>query len=207
MPENVRVTDSVTDPMLGNLVIKLMYTCSPKIVPTLLNTMYEPASGGFWESEALLFYVPRSDETKQAIIAVAVKRGLANGMQYVLSGYGCKSEELHPLIERSLAPENPQSWTAGALAAQQYADDAFTPRLIALATEPQNAARVQAIYALAANRTDESVKALKVLLNDSDSKIREATESAIRISYSSRGIWQGRPPNPEDFDAKFREAK
>jgi hypothetical protein len=169
--------------------------------------MYEPASGGFWESEALLFYVPRSDKIKRAIIATAAKRGLANGMQHVLIEYGCKSKELQPLIERSLAPENLQSWMAGALAAQQYANDAFTPRLIALATESQNVARVQAIYALAANRTDESVKALKALLNDPDPKIREHTERAIHISYSSRGIWQGRPLKPADFDARFQAAK
>jgi hypothetical protein len=192
---------------LDALVMKLMFTCSPRIVPTLLKTMYEyePGYGGFWESEALLFYVPRSDETKQAMIATAAKRGLAEGMQHVLTEYGCRSEELEPLIERSLAAENPQSWAAGALAAQQYANDVFTPRLIAVATEPQNAARERAIYALAANRTDESVKTLKALLDDPDPKIRETTERAIRISYSSRGIWQGRQLKVEDFDEKYRQ--
>jgi hypothetical protein len=208
MPENVRATNSVTDPKLSNLVIKLMYTCSPKIVPALLNTMYEPASGGFWESEALLFYVPHSGEVKQAIIVIASQHGLANGMVRVLSEYGCTNrEDLQALIERSLAPDNPQSWIAGALAAQQYADDSFTPRLIALATEPQNVARTQAIYALAANRTDEGVKTLKALLNDPDLTIRKATKDAIRTAYDGRGIWQGRPLKPEDFDAKFREVK
>jgi len=168
--------------------------------------MYEPRQG-FWESEALLFYVPRSDETKQLIITTAAKRGLAGGMQNVLSEYGCRGGEFRPLIERSLAPENPQSWMAGALAAQQYANDIFTPRLIALATEPQNPARVQAIYALAANRTDESVKTLKVLLNDPDPKIRQDVEQAVRTSYNYRGIWQGRLLKPDDFDAKFQEPK
>jgi len=191
---------------LDDFIKKLMFTCSPTIVPTLLPSMYEPRQG-FWESEALLFYVPRSDETKQLIITTAAKRGLAGGMQNVLSEYGCRGGEFRPLIERSLAPENPQSWMAGALAAQQYANDIFTPRLIALATEPQNPARVQAIYALAANRTDESVKTLKVLLNDPDPKIRQDVEQAVRTSYNYRGIWQGRLLKPDDFDAKFQEPK
>ena len=194
-------------PELDNLVMKLMFTCSPKKVPTLLDCMYRPGHSGFWECEALLYYVPRSSELKQTILAKAAERGLASNMQNLLSTYGCSAEEMHPLIERSLAPDNAQSWTCGALAAQQYASDAFTPRLVALATAPGSTARVQAIYALAANRTDEGVKALKTLLNDDDPKIREATEQALRAAYCFRGIWRGRPMKPEDFDKEYQHPK
>jgi hypothetical protein len=191
-------------PELNGLLMKLMYTCSPQIIPALLSTMYLPGHGGFWESEALLFYVPRSDEIKRKIIAEAGKRGLADGMQFILSQYGCNREDFQPLIERSLATDSPQSWVAGTQAAQEFGNDAFNPRLIALATEPQNVARTQAIYALAENRTDDGVRALKTLLNDPDPKIQETTAQAIRTAYLYRGNCQGRPLNPEDFDEKYR---
>jgi hypothetical protein len=207
MPENVLVTDSVVDPGLENLVMKLTYTCSPKIVPILLETMYEPASGGFWEAEALLFYLPRTDETRKAILETATRRGLASSTEYVRKQYDCTKEEMKRVIGRSLASDNPQAWAAGALAAQQYADDAFTSRLIAIAMDPDSKGRLQAIYALAVNRTDESVKALRSLLNDSNKRIRDTVEQAVRIAYTSRGNAQGRPLRPEDFDARLRDAK
>jgi hypothetical protein len=170
--------------------------------------MYQPGHGGFWECEALRFYVPHSEQIKETIVAIAARRGLADGMQSILSNYGyTNKEDLRPLIERSLAADNPRSWQAGALAAQQYDSDSFTSRLIALATEPNNPARLQAIYALAANRTDESVQALKSLLNDPDPKIREQTEQSIHVAYTSRGIWQGRPLKPGDFPEIYRRTQ
>ena len=44
--------------------------------------------------------------------------------------------------------------------------------IIALAMEETNAFRGAAIFALARNRTDASVKALKSLLNDTNAEIR-----------------------------------
>lgn len=187
------------------LVMKLMFTCNPKIVPALLNAMYESGGSRFWESEALKFYVPHSEATKLEIVTIAAKRGLVDGMQNILSDYGyTNGEAFCPFIERSLAPDNPHSWQAGATAAQQYGNDAFIPRLIALAMAPGNHARIQAIYALAANRTDEGVKTLKSLLDDPDPEIRKTTERAIRTAYNWRGIWQGRLLKPEDFDEKYQ---
>jgi hypothetical protein len=112
---------------------------------------------------------------------------------------------MEPLIRRSLAPDSPQTWAAGAGAAQQYAADAFTSRLSAIATDPKANGRDQTIYALAANRTDESVKTLKSLQKDDDEKIRTTTKRAIRTAYLYRGIWRGTPLRPEDFDETFRQ--
>ncbi|HXF09179.1 MAG TPA: hypothetical protein VN625_00230, partial [Desulfuromonadaceae bacterium] len=193
---------------LDDLIMKLMFTGSPKIVPTLLNTLYESGHNNFWPIEALRFYVPHTEETKQAIIATATRRGLSDGMQSILSSYNFTNRaDLQPLIERSLALDSTNTWRAGALLAQQYADDAYTARLIALATETNSPARDQAIYALAANRTDEGVRALQVLLHDPDLRIGETTRNAIRAAYNSRGIWQGRPLKPEDFDKKYQQPK
>ena len=190
---------------MDELVKQLTFTCSPAAVPTLLNAMYQP-SQGFWESEALLFYVPRTENVKQAVIATALNRGLANGMQQILSYYGCTNrEELMPIIARSLAPDSTNTWQAGALLAQQYADDSYTPRLIALATETNSPARDQAIYALAANRTDEGVRVLNALLHDPDLRISQTTRNAVKTAYNYRGIWRGRPFKPEDFEEKYRQ--
>lgn len=188
------------------IIKKLMYTGSPKIVPLLLDLMYERDSG-FWEAEALLYYVPHSDEIKQAILQTAANRGLGQSMQYVLAHYDVTPDEMYPLIERSLAPENPQAWANGALAAQVYASDTFTSRLITLATDPNSGARDQAIYALALNRTDESVKTLKTLLEDADEAIRKTVARAIQVAYRARGISRGRPLRDEDFDESFRQSQ
>jgi ankyrin repeat protein len=190
---------------MDSLVKQLMFTCSPAAVPALLNAMYQP-SQGFWESEALLFYIPRAEEVKQAVIATASNCGLANGMQQILSAYGCTNRaEIMPIIARSLAADSTNTWQAGALMAQQYADDSYTLRLIALATETNSPARDQAIYALAANRTDEGVRVLNALLHDPDLGISQTTRNAIKAAYNYRGIWQGRPLKPEDFDEKYRQ--
>jgi hypothetical protein len=209
MPENVLVTNSVYDSRLDRLAERLAYTCSPKVVPILLDAMYKPASGGFWEAEALLAYVPRSEETKRAIIATARDRGLAGGMEYVLSNYGCTEKEMRASIERSLQPDSPRTWSAGARAAQSHPNDAFTPRLIVLASDNRldENARIQAAYALAANRTDESVKALKSLLDDPDKRIRSGVKQAINTAYNYRGRWTGTPLKPDDFDKALRHSE
>ena len=207
MPENVLVTNSVCDPRLESLAERLAYTCNPKIVPTVLDAVYKPASGGFWEAEALLYYVPRSEQTKRAIVATAIERGLAEAMECVLVKYGCSEEDMRVSIERSLRPDSPRTWSAGALAAQQHPNDAFTPRLIALATDREldENARTRAIYALAANRTDESVKALKSLLYDPNERISSGVKQAINTAYHYRGVWTGRPLRPDDFDQALRD--
>ncbi len=194
-----------SDPALDDLAKQLMYTCSPKAVPTLLECMYLPGYSCFWEAEGLLFYIPRSSETKRIVLDMATKRGLGSNMGYVLEQYGCTDEEMRPIIERSLATNNPQAWPEGARAAQTHPNDSFTPRLIALATGAGNAARMQAIFALAANRTDDGVKALKVSLNDKDPHIRELTAQAVQAAYCYRGIWHGRPLKPGDFDEKYQK--
>ena len=190
-------------PELDELLEKLAYTCNPKIVPTVLDTMYLPGHGGFWESQAILAYVPRSDEIRKALIETAAKHGLGpNGtISYFLRDYGCTKEEMKPIIERALAPDNEQEWAAGAGLAQQFGDDAFTERLVAIAKTPRNSAQTAAITALAYNRTDEGVKTLKSLLNDPHEKIWTPLAFAIENAYNYRRDSTGRPLRPDDFTA------
>ena len=205
MPEKIRVTNSVPDPATDALVMKLMYTCSPKIVPTLLKTMCEPASSGFWESEALLYYVPRSEEIKKALLKTATGQGLPKGLEYVLDKYGVTADQMKALIKRSLAPDSPQTWEPGAVAAQHFSDNSFSSRLIAIATDPNSSARDQAIYALAANRTEGTVAALKLLLESNDPKIHATVTNAIRTAYFYRGIWTGTPLKADDFPSLYHK--
>jgi hypothetical protein len=70
--------------------------------------------------------------------------------------------------------------------------------------ESSTIARDRAIFALAINRTDQSVQVLKSLLADPDEKVRRTVQSAIQGAYVFRGKSTGRPLKPEDFDEKFR---
>jgi hypothetical protein len=319
------------DAVMDELVLKLTYTCSPEIVPTLLGLHYDtgPRSGNesAWEGQALqtalLNYVPKTEETWQAILQAVFRHGLDWTLTSLLESYKFHNEELKPIIERALAADNPGQWNCGAMlagdtyyddsftdrliaiatdtntlgntrAAKQsrlaardalarnrtdagvktlkmllndpapenwaplganiligywetnrmgkrlhpedfeanelrplnerllastnfldndvglslalhFGDDALTPKLIALATKPGFKLRERAVWALAYNRTDESVKTLKTLLSDPDPKISKLAEEAIRYAYNSRGDARGRPLRADDFDAKFRE--
>ena len=75
---------------------------------------------------------------------------------------------------------------------QQFGSDDFTSMLIIIAFDSNHIARRSAIDALAFNRSDASVKALKELLNSPDATVRTLTESALRRAYNSRGNAHGK---------------
>lgn len=192
------------DPEMNTLVTKLMFTCSPKIVPSLLKSMCDYGSGGgFWEVEALKFYVPHSDEVKRAILTTATTRGMGRnwGVLSLLQDCGFAKEELKPLIERSLSPEFAQEWLAGAQLAQQFPNDDFVPRLIVIANSPGKA-RAAAITALVYNRTDNGIKALQLLLNDPDPAIWDHFAIAILNAIQPSTHIAKRPLQPDDFTAE-----
>ena len=201
------------DPVLNDLLEKLMYSCSPEMVPTLLGVLYEPGPAGNHTdlaTEGLLNYAPQTEDTGKAIFEAAAKQGLNENMNYLFWFYDpakAEKEEMKPLIERALEPQNSGQWQAGATLARDYYDNAFLARLIAIAsgTNTPDNARGEAMAALALNRTDEGVKTLKTLLNDPDPNISKRAEQAIRQAYTSRGNARGRPLRPDDFDAKFQQ--
>jgi HEAT repeat protein len=196
-----RQAAAYSDGELDGLLRKLMYTCSPAIVPMLLTTLYEPGTAGRWASKALLCYVPHTEDTWEAIIAAAAQHGVNQPMYDLLSSYEHNKEAIKPIIERALAPESIGDWDFGAqLAGNCYYDDAFTARLIAIAvgSNTHSNTRRAAMEALARNRTDAGVKALKMLLNHPDPDVGRLLADAICIGYSFPGA---RPLRQEDFDA------
>jgi hypothetical protein len=187
---------------------KLMYTCHPNAVPIVLDCLYERYTTGL-EIEALNLYLPHNETTRQMIVDMGEKRGYADGMKFILGGFylrsrGCPPEEMYPVIKQLLAPENPERWLDGAHAAQNYPNDDFTPRLVEIATKSKGVTKRAAITALGLNRNLESVKALRLFLNDPDKNVQESARDAIRMGFkTNRGDAQGRPLKPEDFDELF----
>ena len=190
---------------LNDLVMKLMYTGSPKIVPTLLDTMCRFPQGDFWEIEALLFYVPHTPEVRKAILATAMTRGFVPEMSSLFYQYDFTAEEMEPLIERLLTPDHPADWVYGAALAQKYQDDAFEPRVIAIATTTGTEARGNAIAALAYNRTDEGIKTLRKLLDDPDRATWAPLAVALLNADEPLSHRAKRPLKPGDFEAKDLE--
>jgi len=189
-------------------LVKMMYTCSPEIIPTLLHAMsaHEPGvasdAGGYWAPAALMYYMPRTEATWKTIFEAAAKN---NVMNELLLDYEFSDKEIKPRIERALAANQLLEWRAGAGLAAKYYDDAFTTRLIAIAsdTNAEVSGRGEAIKALAWNRTDAGARTLKTLLNDPDPKIWSPLASAIVNGCNSQfKTPTGRHLLPEDFDAK-----
>jgi hypothetical protein len=210
------------DFVLEDSMRKLAYTCSPGGVPTLLrviNEYSEYCAQAIWGKEALLYYVPRTEDTRKAILQAAARHGLNSLMEQVIEHYEFSHDELKPIIDAALGPRNAGEWYFGAtLAAHCCYDDAFTSRLIAIAFDsnapagigdivlggpPRNSTRAAALEALARNRTDEGVKALKTLLNNPAPEIWEPLVVAIQHGYSRRiNSPTGRRLQPRDIEAK-----
>jgi hypothetical protein len=119
----------------------------------------------------------------------------------VLANYGLNKEEVNPLINRALAPQNSGQWVPGLMLAAVDYDDAFAARFIAIATgtnTPDNA-RGAAIKWLPWNRMQGGVTMLKSLLNDPDPKIWSPLASTIAGIYSSRRGVPGESQRPAEI--------
>jgi len=193
------------------IIARLAYTCDDRIVPTLLDLMYNNYHQNevAWAGIAFVYYLPRSPKIKNATLQEAMKRGLAPGMQSVLEKYGCSDKEFKEIIALSLASDNLDILGAGVGAAQEHPDDAHMPKLISIAMDPNRLSpdrhapaieRDRAIYAIAFNRTDEGVIAVNALLKDPDEGIRRTTQDAIRQAYRRH------PEYPRQSDDEYTAA-
>jgi hypothetical protein len=212
-PKNRPPSSDVTD-----LVMKLMYTCDPGIVPALLRVLHEDGpeilkdgsttirgNEGFYVNEALLYYVPHSEKVGDALVEAATRNGSIGNLDGLLRQYEFDKAKLKPLIERALAAENDDlgEWHNGAgLAMNAYYDDSFLPQLIAIAmnTNATANARGAAVDALAYNRTEPGVFTLISLLDDPDEKMWTPLAIAIMNGLENRlPTATGRHLLPGDF--------
>ncbi len=185
----------------------------PSTIPILINRMYEMyevKDDEYWLSRALTCYLPK-EKVKPLVLRACMNRGLAPGMILVLYTTArtperwnvepLKVKEWNEVITKSLAINNKPCWSEGCREARCHPSDACTSRIIAIAMDPISGARIQAIFALTANRTDDSVAALKQLLNDPDNWIRETARDAIGDAYCHKTNKDpGRRLRPADFD-------
>jgi len=171
---------------IESVVRKLGYTCDARVVPVLMDAAYSYPNSGLWVTDAILRYVGARPEIREQVVATARVRGLGGApysLEYLLEGLGCREEEFKEIIGVCLGSEEADLQSGGAHALQRHPDDGQTQRLIEIATDPNNKARIEAGRALAYNRSDEGVKVLKELLEDENQLVRENIEAGIRGAY------------------------
>ena len=192
--------------MSEDLVRKLMYTCSPEMVPILLQVMSaEGGNANFWAIAGLADYAPRTEATQEAILNAATKHGLNGSLGNVLQAYEFGNQEMKPVLTRALAADHPDEWQAGVWLALRYYDDALTTRLIAIANDVNARwdTRSVALRALTYHRTDAGVKAIKALLKEPAPDMLNALAETIENGYAHLDLVStGRPLKPEDFSAE-----
>ncbi len=207
--------DQIDSSKLNNLLEKLMFTRDHRAIPPLIDAMYANTHITTASvSAAFAYYLPNDSKTTSLLAASATQRGLADGMFPILQTAGLTDAQLKKIIAVSLSADHPASHNAGASAACKFGDDAFTPRLISIAlnTDRNNPAFEMAIYALALNRTDESVEVLRQFLKETPPTrpnapdAAKAARRAIRMAYkSNRTYIHGRALLPDDFDKSLQE--
>lgn len=182
------------------IIAKLAYTCDSRIVPTLIDLMYSNYHNNevFEARHAFLCYLPDDPKIKDALLQAAMTRGLAPGMQSPLEKYGCTEQQFKKIISDGLTSNDHDILGQALMAAQEHPDDEHMPRLIAIALGTAGLSsdhdlatihRGRAISAIACNRTDEGVKALRALLKHPDQKIRRSTQGSIRWAYRRHPIY------------------
>jgi HEAT repeat protein len=121
--------------------------------------------------------------------------------------YGFKREELKPIIERELAATNIEGWRLGTELAcsDNYYDDAFNPRLIAIVNDTNSSpdARENAMEALARHPNEAGLKILKSLLDDTDvydsGDLAWAIAAGYSYAYGDSNATPSRHLQPADF--------
>ena len=104
----------------------------------------------------------------------------------MLRGAGASEAQIVRVIDRSLQDDRRSSWPTAAFGATRYGDDRLMTRLIGIAETIGEPARTQAVEAIANNRTDDGIAALKRLLDDPDPELHEQIVEAIRAAYARR---------------------
>ena len=180
------------------LIKRLMYTGDRRAAEPLLEVTADDNNTSFWIQHAFTHYLPRDAAVLREVEDAIRRRGMMSWDVGVLEQLGASLETIKEFIAAAITAGNEASRSAGALGAQRFPDDRFAAGLVILAKAGPELTRVQAIYALAHNRTDEGVQTLRELLRGPSTTIR-ATTNAIEAAYRAGGSGAGRPLRPDDF--------
>jgi hypothetical protein len=183
-------TKATTKAERDRAVRRLAYTFDERALPKLLDALHGDA--GFAASQGIVHYVPITTRSVERIVRDFENRGLAPTGVFVLLGVGASEAQIVRVIDRSLQDDRRSSWPTAAFGATLHGDDRLMPRLIAIAETIGESARIHAIHAIANNRTDEGVAALKRLLDDPDPELHRHIVEAIHAAYA-------RPRAPESL--------
>jgi hypothetical protein len=181
------------------LVRRLMYTADRRAVMPLLELSQQDNNTAFWIGEAFSYYLPNDDAALAEAVAAIRHAGWSQSSVRVLEQLDAPTETIKQLIGEALMHTDSVRRSEAALAAQGYPDDRFMQPLIELAMTGSAETRVRAVYALALNRTDAGVAALKSLRRDPDAEIRRVTDQAIEAAYRMSDAARGRPLRRDDF--------
>jgi hypothetical protein len=185
-----RWTRATTKAERDQAVRRIAYTFDARALPTLLDAMHDDA--GFAASQGIVHYLPITTQSVDRIVRDFETRGLPPDGVFVLLGVGASEAQIVRVIDRSLQGDRRSSWPTAAFGATLYGDDRLMPQLIAIAETIGEPARIHAVQAIANNRTDEGVAALKRLLDDADPELHLHIVEAIRAAYA-------RPRAPESL--------
>jgi hypothetical protein len=183
----------------SDLIRRLMYTADRRAARPLLELGPYDGNSAHWIEEAFSYYLPRGPTALAEALAIIRRKGLSQSSVYVLEQLEAPPDTIRELLGEALTKPNDDGRAEAALAAQRYPDDRFMEPLIELATIGPAETRARAIYALAYNRTDAGVEALRRLRRDADPEIRMTTEQAIEIAYRMSRTGRGRPLRTDDF--------
>ncbi len=187
-----------------HLIERLIYTRHPATIPILVDLIYKNQGRNdvFYAQQAFMYYLPNKSQICDAILEQTKARGLAPNILSLLLLNDCDANKFRDLIPMALYSNDTDMLSEGASAAARYPDDSYMEKLIELAQSPDSLAQMQAIHALANNRTEQGVQVLKNLLKDSKQYIREATCRSIISAYENT---TGRPLKKDDFKNELEE--
>ena len=178
---------------------RIAFAADERASPMLLDALHD-RDASFWAHEALIHYLPLTPPLRDRIVADMRARGMPPSGIGVPKGIGCGEDVIVSIIEASLDPARRAGWEGGALGAQQYPDNRLMAHLIAIATTDGAPGRIQAIFAIAFNRTDEGVAALQKLIAAGPAELRRFAADAVRAAYRDRSsATRGRPLLVSDF--------
>jgi len=181
----VQVLEASVPSEAGDAVKQLMYTRDSRVVPAMVDFEYRE-----WleerdtdVGEALCCYLPLAPEIKNILLQAAKSHGTTDITYEALQRY-CTDAELRELITTLFQSTDPNCVASAALLSSDYPDNAHTYRLIELAQDSSSQAQFTAISALAYNRTEEGVEALRELMEGNDEDVVDYTAASIWNAYS-----------------------